>query len=295
MGRLAGDDIHRLRPAGTHPGRSPGERLPGGWMGGRRDALDGRGDAPQAPAPIVDNGALSSLHSRTMAKRRRLSPVGPTLRDVRAEPTFSTAMKALTIRQPWASLIMAGIKDVENRGWSTGYRGQLAIQRRCAVDRSALAAHAHLLSLEVPGEVLPAGAVLGTVQLLDVVTDHQSPWAEAGSWNLDPERPGALHGPVCCRSTGVVELGTSPLSRSSHRVQIDTRKLAEVPRMVTSWVSHASASSAISRREGSRRSVRSLRRCWAPPVRYPFNDEPEASPAYHPGDNVEERFHSLRQ
>ncbi len=99
-------------------------------------------------------------------------------------------MKALTIRQPWASLIMAGIKDVENRGWSTGYRGELAIYAGRAVDRSALAAHAHLLSLEAPGDVLPAGGVLGTVQLLDVVTDHQSPWAEAGSWNWilsDPE------------------------------------------------------------------------------------------------------------
>ena len=26
-------------------------------------------------------------------------------------------MKALTVRQPWASLIVAGIKDVENRTW----------------------------------------------------------------------------------------------------------------------------------------------------------------------------------
>ncbi len=26
-------------------------------------------------------------------------------------------MRALTIKQPWASLIMAGVKDVENRGW----------------------------------------------------------------------------------------------------------------------------------------------------------------------------------
>lgn len=36
-------------------------------------------------------------------------------------------MKALTISQPYASLIADGKKFVENRFWSTRYRGQLAI------------------------------------------------------------------------------------------------------------------------------------------------------------------------
>ena len=36
-------------------------------------------------------------------------------------------MKALTIRQPWASLIAAGVKTIETRSWSTRYRGPLAI------------------------------------------------------------------------------------------------------------------------------------------------------------------------
>ena len=36
-------------------------------------------------------------------------------------------MKALTIRQPWASLIAAGVKTIETRSWSTKYRGPLAI------------------------------------------------------------------------------------------------------------------------------------------------------------------------
>ena len=36
-------------------------------------------------------------------------------------------MKALTIRQPWASLIALGIKQVETRSWDTAYRGPLAI------------------------------------------------------------------------------------------------------------------------------------------------------------------------
>lgn len=46
-------------------------------------------------------------------------------------------MKALTLWQPWASLIAIGAKTIETRGWSTSYRGPLAIhaaQRAPKVD-----------------------------------------------------------------------------------------------------------------------------------------------------------------
>ncbi len=36
-------------------------------------------------------------------------------------------MKALTILQPWASLIACGAKKIETRSWATKYRGPLAI------------------------------------------------------------------------------------------------------------------------------------------------------------------------
>ena len=36
-------------------------------------------------------------------------------------------MKALTILQPWASLIACGAKKFETRSWSTKYRGPIAI------------------------------------------------------------------------------------------------------------------------------------------------------------------------
>lgn len=36
-------------------------------------------------------------------------------------------IKAVTISQPWASLIARGEKWIENRTWSTNYRGELAI------------------------------------------------------------------------------------------------------------------------------------------------------------------------
>jgi hypothetical protein len=36
-------------------------------------------------------------------------------------------MKALTLTQPWASLVASGAKTIETRSWSTRYRGALAI------------------------------------------------------------------------------------------------------------------------------------------------------------------------
>lgn len=36
-------------------------------------------------------------------------------------------MKALSLTQPWASLVAIGAKTYETRSWSTSYRGQLAI------------------------------------------------------------------------------------------------------------------------------------------------------------------------
>lgn len=36
-------------------------------------------------------------------------------------------MKALTLWQPWATLVALGVKTIETRSWSTSYRGPLAI------------------------------------------------------------------------------------------------------------------------------------------------------------------------
>lgn len=36
-------------------------------------------------------------------------------------------MKAITLTQPWATLVAIGAKKIETRGWKTDYRGPLAI------------------------------------------------------------------------------------------------------------------------------------------------------------------------
>jgi len=65
------------------------------------------------------------------------------------------AMKALTIHQPWASLIITGEKTLENRGWRTTYRGPLLI-------------HAGLVTRGITFD-LPRGVILGVVDLVDCV------------------------------------------------------------------------------------------------------------------------------
>ncbi|WP_245839042.1 ASCH domain-containing protein [Yersinia kristensenii] len=41
-------------------------------------------------------------------------------------------MKALSIRQPWAWLIVNGYKDIENRTWNTKCRGPVLIHASTA-------------------------------------------------------------------------------------------------------------------------------------------------------------------
>ena len=52
-------------------------------------------------------------------------------------------MKCLSVRQPWAALILHGVngqkKDVENRAWPTKFRGAMLIHASKSVDEGALA------------------------------------------------------------------------------------------------------------------------------------------------------------
>ncbi len=86
----------------------------------------------------------------------------------------SNKVKALTIWQPWASLIAAGIKQYETRGWTTSYRGLIAIH---AAKRTVDTQPRQLLReprdiAKLPQE-LPLGAVVALARLVDVVPSEQ--------------------------------------------------------------------------------------------------------------------------
>ena len=99
-------------------------------------------------------------------------------------------MKALCVRQPWAAVIVSGVKDVENRTWTTKYRGPLLI---C----SSLTADVPGLQFDPPVEALMArGAIIGVVDVVDVVRDSSSRWAESGSWHWLLANARALATPI---------------------------------------------------------------------------------------------------
>ena len=78
-------------------------------------------------------------------------------------PKSKTAsIRALTIRQPWAELILRGRKPYELRSWSTSYRGPLVIHAAMSVDSE----DAKRLGLNP--ETLITGAFVGVAVLSDV-------------------------------------------------------------------------------------------------------------------------------
>lgn len=73
-------------------------------------------------------------------------------------------MKVLTIKQPWATLIMQGDKRFEFRSWQIKYRGDLLIHAGKGIDKVAM----KRLERYLPNE-LPFGKILGKVTLVDCV------------------------------------------------------------------------------------------------------------------------------
>ncbi len=73
-------------------------------------------------------------------------------------------MKALTICQPYAELIMNGQKRVENREWPTRYRGPLLIH--AGKSRSWLSGETDDELAEEFGRRIEFGAIVGKAQLV---------------------------------------------------------------------------------------------------------------------------------
>ena len=104
-------------------------------------------------------------------------------------------MSALTVRQPFASAIVFGSKDVENRSWAASYRGRLLIHAGLGEDAAPDEAWA---ADEEHGS--PRGLIIGHVRLLDCTrlrTD--SSWAMPGAVHWLLACPVALREPVPCK------------------------------------------------------------------------------------------------
>ena len=89
---------------------------------------------------------------------------------------------ALSVRQPWAWLIVSGPKDVENRSWLTAVRGPILIHASAGLYQDEYDAASHVIRHHGLSVVLPPlrdlqrGGLVGIVELVDCVERHPSVW-----------------------------------------------------------------------------------------------------------------------
>ena len=91
-------------------------------------------------------------------------------------------MKALSIRQPWAWLIVNGFKDFENRRWNTKYRGQVLIHASSQLTKMEYQTAAELIFSINPDIFLPSfeelqrGGIIGIATIAGTCESSPSPW-----------------------------------------------------------------------------------------------------------------------
>lgn len=86
--------------------------------------------------------------------------------------------RALSVRQPWAWLLVTGHKDVENRAWGTNLRGWIGVHAGGTYDvEGDQLIRERFPQIALPArDALPRGGIVGRVRLVDCVTASDSPW-----------------------------------------------------------------------------------------------------------------------
>ena len=90
-------------------------------------------------------------------------------------------MKALSVRQPWAWLIVNGYKPIENRSWPTRYRGEVLIHAGKSVDKEGLAwVRQNFPHIPLPnGFSFECGGIVGQATITGCInpdSPNPSPW-----------------------------------------------------------------------------------------------------------------------
>ncbi len=79
-----------------------------------------------------------------------------------------TKYKALSIQQPWCHKILFEGKDVENRTWQTGFRGNVLIHASKGFDSYDRD--------EIQVCEMPLGGIVGIMKIVNCVTNMDSDW-----------------------------------------------------------------------------------------------------------------------
>lgn len=121
-------------------------------------------------------------------------------------------MKVLSVREPWAWLVVNNWKNIENRTWETSYRGPLLIHSSLQFDTSAIPwmiengfgmasvavmDHFKIIAHKKSGELIPEnkkelGGITGVVNLTRITSGYNvSSWAQPGlrHWHVMQGKP----------------------------------------------------------------------------------------------------------
>jgi hypothetical protein len=98
-------------------------------------------------------------------------------------------MRTLSIRQPWAWLIVSGLKDIENRDWETLYRGRVLVHagvtmpRRYYDEVQQWVGDEFNIQLPEP-ELLERGGIVGLATIAGCVRESESRWFNPGGFGF---------------------------------------------------------------------------------------------------------------
>ena len=128
-------------------------------------------------------------------------------------------MRALSIRQPWAWLVVNGYKDIENRTWSTNFRGRIYVhagQRMVVGDYPGQREYIAETGIVIPSH-LARGAIVGEVTINGCLTVADSPWF-CGPYGFTLADPVAYEVPIPYRG----QLGFFPVDEDliGHRNRV---------------------------------------------------------------------------
>jgi hypothetical protein len=99
-------------------------------------------------------------------------------------------MKVLSLRQPWAWMVVAGGKNIENRRWNTRFRGEFLIHAAKGMTRKEYEDAVYFARTVSPFLIVPAfgdlerGGLVGRARLVDVIAPCSAEKPCAHPWHM---------------------------------------------------------------------------------------------------------------
>ncbi len=122
-------------------------------------------------------------------------------------------LRALTVKQPFASLICWGVKPIENRSQKTNIRGKVLIHAGAQFYKGGsepktlltyhqwnnLSGNQQRKLVSQSANHIPLSAIIGEVEIIDCVQDSKCVWAIPGYWHWVLDNAVMYPEPIPCK------------------------------------------------------------------------------------------------